>query len=109
MGVGKKVENWLIENGYDVKSVRNIDPSMTDDEILKMAVSEDRMVITMDKDFGELIYNSRLGHAGVLLLRLEDARGEEKVKVVEKILSQYKEKLPHNFCVYQRGKFRIKK
>lgn len=107
--MGKKVENWFIENGYDIKSVRNIDPKMTDEEILKIAVLDDRLVITMDKDFGELVYNSRLCHAGVLLLRLEDAHGEEKVRVVEKILSQYKEELYHNFCVYQKGKFRVKK
>jgi predicted nuclease of predicted toxin-antitoxin system len=107
--VGKKVENWLMENGYDIKSVRNIDPRMADDEILKIAVSDDRMVMTMDKDFGELIYNSGLVHSGVLLLRLEDTKSDEKVKIVEKILSLYKEKLLNNFCVYQKAKFRIKK
>ncbi len=89
--------------------MRNIDPKMTDEEILKIAVLDDRLVIIMDKDFGELVYNSNLCHTGVLLLRLEDAQSEEKVKVVEKILSQYKEELYHNFCVYQKGKLRIKK
>ncbi len=107
--MGKKVENWLMENGYDIKSVRNIDPRMADDEILKIAVSDDRMVMTMDKDFGELIYNSGLVHSGVLLLMLEDTKSDEKVKIVEKILSRYKEKLLNNFCVYQKAKFRIKK
>lgn len=82
---------------------------MLDREILKIADSEKRMVITMDKDFGELVYNSCLLHAGVLLLRLEDAESNEKVKVVEKILEKYSEKLLNKFCVFKDDKLRIRK
>lgn len=53
VGVGKKVERWLVNQGYDTTSVRDIDPRFSDKEILKIAVSEKRMVVTMDKDFGE--------------------------------------------------------
>jgi len=52
-GVGKKVEAWLAQNGYDVKCVRDINPTADDSDILHLAVKENRMVITMDKDFGE--------------------------------------------------------
>lgn len=44
------------------------------------------MIITMDKDFGELVFNSGKRHAGVLILRLEDADGDTKVGVVKTIL-----------------------
>ena len=50
VGVGKKVEKWLQEYGCDVKSIRDINPQMSDKEILKAAVSEKRLVITMDTD-----------------------------------------------------------
>jgi predicted nuclease of predicted toxin-antitoxin system len=108
-GVGKKVEKWLVNQGYDTTSVRNIDPRLPDKEILKIAVSEKRMVITMDKDFGELIYNSGLIHGGVLLLRLEDAKSDEKVKTIENILVKYADKLTNKFCVYKDGRLRIRK
>ena len=85
VGVSRKVEEWLLRNGYDLRAVRDINPKMEDDKILSIAVSENRMVVTMDKDFGELIYNSGLPHSGVLLLRLEDAESDEKVKTIEKI------------------------
>jgi len=62
-------------------------------EILHIAVSEARMVITMDKDFGELVYNSGLKHSGVLILRLEDADGNQKLEVVKKILSGYADRI----------------
>ena len=109
VGVGKKVEKWFVNQGYDIKCVRDIDPRMLDKEILKIAVSEKRMVITMDKDFGELVYNSGLLHAGVLLLRLEDAKSNEKVKIVENILEKYPDMLLNKFCVFKDGKLRIRK
>jgi predicted nuclease of predicted toxin-antitoxin system len=109
VGVGKKVEGWLQEHGYDVKCVRNINPRMSDEEILKIAISEKRLVITMDKDFGELVYNSGLPHAGVLLLRLESANSEEKVEIVSNIVEKYSDKLINCFSVYKDGKLRIRK
>jgi len=108
VGVGKKVEKWLLENGYDVKSVRDINPKAKDSEILNLAVLESRMVITMDKDFGELVYNSGKLHSGVLILRLEDANGDQKVETVKRILSEYKDKIKNKFCVFQGGRLRIK-
>lgn len=109
VGVSKKVERWLAENGYDVKNVRDIDPKAKDSEILSLTVKDGRMVITMDKDFGELIYNSGKKHAGVLILRLEDANGEQKVEVVKKILHEYADKIENRFCVFQDGRLRIRK
>jgi len=108
VGVSKKVEEWLLRNGYDIKAVRDINPKMEDDKILSISVSENRMVITMDKDFGELVYNSGLPHSGVLLLRLEDSKADEKVKTVKKILTEYSDRLLNNFCVFRNGRFRIR-
>ncbi len=87
--------------------MRDINPKMEDDEILRLAVSENRMVVTRGKDFGELVYNSGLPHSGVLLLRLEGAKSDEKVKTIEKILTEYSDKLPNNFCVFEHGRLRI--
>ncbi len=109
VGVGKKVERWLQEHGCDVKSIRNINPWMSDKEILKIAVSEKRLVITMDKDFGELIYNSGLPHRGVLLLRLEDAASDKKVEIVSKIMEKYSDRLMDVFAVFKNGKLRIRR
>ncbi len=78
VGVGKKVEEYLLEKGYDTKAVRSLDQRMPDQEIVRLAASEKRIVITMDKDFGVLIYHSGMDHCGILLLRLEDATGMEK-------------------------------
>ena len=109
VGVGKKVEGYLLEKRYDTKAVRSLDQSMPDQEIIRLAALEKRTIITMDKDFGELVYHSGMDHCGILLLRLEDATGSEKQQVIAKILAKYADNLKNNFCVYQNKKFRFRR
>jgi len=109
VGVGRTVEEYLKQKGYETKTVRDIDPRMDDEKIIRMAVSENRMIVTMDKDFGELVYHFSMKHSGVLLLRLEDAASSEKLKVIKNIMTNYADKIRNCFCVFQNNKFRIRK
>ena len=109
VGVGRGVEDFLKESGFDVKTVRDIDPKAKDSEILQIAANEKRMIVTMDKDFGDLVYRSGKRHSGILLLRLEAATGDQKVKVVERIIRIFKKEIRNKFCVYQDDRLRIKK
>jgi len=109
VGVGKGIENYLYAEGYDIKAVREIDPCLEDEKIIRTAFLENRMVITMDKDFGELVYHSLMEHSGVLLLRLEDATGSKKLKVLKFIIENYSDRIKNCFCVFQNDKFRIRK
>ena len=109
VGVGKGIEKYLREEGYDTKAVRDIDPRMEDKEIIRQAVLENRMVITMDKDFGELVYHSSMKHSGILLLRLEDSIGSVKLQIVKHIMKHYSDRIKNCFCVFQNDKFRIRK
>jgi predicted nuclease of predicted toxin-antitoxin system len=108
VGVGNKVAQYLIANGYDATLITAIDPTMEDTNILSIAEIEERMVITMDKDFGELVYHSKKAHKGVLLLRLEDANGDEKVEIMKFIMDNFKDELEGKFCVFKNGRFRIR-
>lgn len=107
-GVGISVEQWLVDSGHDVKSVRLLDPRMEDDAVLTMAVGEGRLVLTMDKDFGEMVHRSGRYHAGVLLLRMDDADGEAKRRVVAQILSGHGERLVGRFSVFKHGCLRVR-
>jgi hypothetical protein len=52
--------------------------------------------------------NDALLNAFVLILRLEDATGDQKVQIVKKILNEYIDKIEHKFCVFQDGRLRIR-
>ncbi len=109
VGVGKKVEDFLYKSGYDILSVRKLNPRMNDSEIIGIAAKDNRIVITMDKDFGELVYNSGLIHKGILLLRTENCSGDKKAKILSEILINYSSELEENFCVFSKDRLRIRR
>ena len=77
VGVGRGAERALADDGHDVVSVRDRDPSLADDAILALAAAEGRIVLTMDRDFGALVFQSSRPQAGVLLLRMLNATSRE--------------------------------
>jgi predicted nuclease of predicted toxin-antitoxin system len=57
--------------GHDVAWVRSDAPGSSDEEILARAQTESRIIVTFDKDFGELAFRSRLpASSGVILFRI---------------------------------------
>jgi len=106
---GPVVSRWLREQGNDVFSVYEQARGMTDDAIIEKAIIEERILITNDKDFGEKIYRDRKPHKGVILLRLDDERASNKVKITQRLLKNYSEKLQGNFIVVTEQKVRIAK
>ena len=54
--------------GHDVSAVAEKDPRMRDEEILRWAVSEQRIIATTDHDFEEMIWREGKSHCGVLCL-----------------------------------------
>jgi len=108
VSAGRAIADALLALGHDVAFVSDRDPKMPDTDILTWAVAEQRLVVTMDKDFGELVYRSGQTHSGVLLLRLETARAPERVRVVSDIFTQYADQLVGHFSVYQDGRLRIR-
>ncbi len=72
---------------------------MTDDEVIEKAFTEDWILITNDKDFGEMVFRERREHKGVIFLRLEDERAANKIAVLQRLLENYAEKLPKQFVV----------
>jgi predicted nuclease of predicted toxin-antitoxin system len=60
------LSQWLSDEGHDVVSAIDVDPRATDETLLDFAVHEDRILITEDKDFGELVFVQRLPHPTIV-------------------------------------------
>ncbi len=52
VGVGGRVEEYLKKRGFDIKTVIDFDPRMPDEEIIRIAALEARMVVTMTRILG---------------------------------------------------------
>jgi predicted nuclease of predicted toxin-antitoxin system len=96
---GPKVAQWLRSQGHDVFSVYEEARGISDDEVLRRAYAEVRVLITNDKDFGEKVYREGHPHHGVILLRLEDERAQKKIQVLARLLSHYGEQVQDRFVV----------
>ena len=83
-------------------------PQADDASILQFAVAEQRIVITNDKDFGEMIYRKDLPHCGVVLLRLLDTSAGAKTRVALSVIDRYGERLSDAFCVATEQKSRLR-
>lgn len=67
----------LRRRGHDVMSVKETMRGATDPEVLARAQAEERLVVTFDKDFGELAFRSGLpATSGVILFRLSGSSPE---------------------------------
>jgi predicted nuclease of predicted toxin-antitoxin system len=72
---------------------------MEDDEVIRKAYEESWILVTNDKDFGEKVYRERRPHRGVLLMRLEDERANNKIQVLTRLLEGYADSLAGKFVV----------
>jgi predicted nuclease of predicted toxin-antitoxin system len=105
---GTAVVEYLRSLGHDVLAVAGTMPQADDLDILDRAVSEGRILITNDKDFGELVFRSGKAHQGVVLLRLHDESSANRVRVVKAVLEKYADRLASHFVVATEGGVRIR-
>jgi predicted nuclease of predicted toxin-antitoxin system len=104
---GPAVAQWLERLGHEVFSVFDDAQGSTDDEILSRAIDEGWILITNDKDFGEMIFRERRTHHGVVFLRLADERTANKIDVLNKILENYSDRLAAQFVTATENKIRF--
>ena len=97
--VGLEVQEYLQGEDHDVINAAIEYSGSLDPNILFHSVSEDRILITNDKDFGELIFKDGSSHSGVILLRLLDERGKNKVRCLHYLLNELGDELIGKFVV----------
>ena len=104
---GPAVARWLAEQGHDVFCVYESARGASDDEVLRRAFDEHRILITNDRDFGEKVYRESHPHYGVIYLRLSDERSAAKIAVLERLLLSYAPQLPDRFVVVSEARVRF--
>jgi predicted nuclease of predicted toxin-antitoxin system len=105
---GRAVVELLRGAGHDVLAVDEAMPGAKDADILARASTEERVLVTNDKDFGELVFRSGQPHHGVLLLRLRDESPENRLRVMSAVLEQYGDRLADRFTVASEGGVRFR-
>jgi predicted nuclease of predicted toxin-antitoxin system len=97
--LGPVVGRWLRTQEHDVISIFEAARGSVDEDILAWAAREDRVLITADKGFGDLVFRDGHPHRGVILLRLDDETPDNVIRVLAKLLDEYADEIDHNFVV----------
>lgn len=107
--IDRRIVERLRLDGHQVDWIVELSPSVSDEEVLLRAASGGALLITEDKDFGELVYRRRLSHAGVLLIRLEGLDNSAKAEVVSRAVRDNEMELSGGFSVVSADSIRIRR
>ena len=106
VNVGTTVAGFLRTGGFDVLLISEIDPRMSDEAILALAVEQRRVLITIDKDFGDLIFHKNLPHKGVI--RLEDCKPQLQIRYLNTVFKKHMNEVPNGIIVVEHGTIRVR-
>lgn len=93
--------------GHDVVAVAEIARGAKDLEVIRLAREAGRVLLTEDKDFGQLVYAGGQAGTGVVFLRFPAPVRKRAPTAVLELVSKFGERLPTSFVVLEPGRARI--
>ena len=97
--VGPSVARWLHEIGHDVLSVFEESRGAEDEWIVEKANAEKRIIITNDKDFGEMIFRRKMPMKGSFFCEAGTSPHRKKIAMLKNVFSLPEDKIPGSFIV----------
>lgn len=103
-----KIVDRLRADGHSVQSVAELDPGIDDEAVLLKSREANAVLLTADKDFGELVFRQGLAQSGVVLIRLAGIAPERKAELVSWAFAQHSQELHRSFSVLSPSALRIR-
>ncbi|PAW82725.1 MAG: hypothetical protein B9S33_14805 [Pedosphaera sp. Tous-C6FEB] len=107
-GVDAPIVARLRQDGHAVVYVAELDPGIPDDIVLSHANENRALLLTADKDFGELVYRLRRVHGGVVLVRLTGLSLAAKADLVSAAFQTHGSQFTGAFSVVAPGVIRVR-
>jgi predicted nuclease of predicted toxin-antitoxin system len=93
--------------GHDVKPVREIAPELPDEQVIAVARTEGRILITEDRDFGQIFFAADSQSVGVILVRFPTNARTGLPRLVVEFIERHGRQLHNTFAVLDPGGARI--
>jgi predicted nuclease of predicted toxin-antitoxin system len=101
------ITRWLADAGHDVTRVSERNPRLRDEEILRWAVRDQRIIVTTDQDFEKMVWREGKDHCGIL--RLENLPRAERIALLNDVMARHGQDLRAGAIVIARsGRIRIR-
>ncbi len=97
--VDRDIVQRLRQEDHQVWYVAEMEPGISDEEVLKLANRETALLLTADKDFGEMVFRQRRFSGGIVLTRLAGLSAQRKEDIVATAVSQHSPELPQSLTV----------
>jgi predicted nuclease of predicted toxin-antitoxin system len=94
-------------HGHDVLAVSEFQRRSVDKDVMDLALAEDRILLTEDKDFGWLVFEGRVDSPGVILIRFPASARRLLAEAVLKLVDEHASQLVGAFAVLRPGAARI--
>ena len=98
---GRRLAEWLRDAEHDIVEARLLGPDPGDRALLQLAAADNRILVTIDTDFGELIHLHGVPHAG--LIRLPDVPAEQRIALLSELIERHGQALEAQAIVTIRG------
>ncbi len=96
--------------GHDVTAIAHDYPaSLKDWQVLDIAVAEERIIITNDSDFGDLVFRQQHEHRGIIYFRVPKQSGVDEKMILLKSLLITHAKVLNQFLVVSRRGVRVRR
>jgi predicted nuclease of predicted toxin-antitoxin system len=106
--IDKPIVETLRKSGYIVLYVLEMEPGITDEQVILRANKEGALLLTSDRDFGEIVFRQGRTIHGVILTRLAGLPIQKKSEIVLKAIRKYEKDLYGNFIVINPNLIRIR-
>ena len=107
--VDKLIVDTLRQAGHKVLYISEFAPSIDDEIVLNQANQNDALLVTEDKDFGELVFRQGLIHTGVVLIRLGGLSTQAKTRIISTVFANQGSEFLEAFSVISPGGVRIRR
>jgi predicted nuclease of predicted toxin-antitoxin system len=107
--VDRQIVDRLRQESHVVLYVAEMEPGISDETVLNRANQEEAILLTADKDFGELVFRQDFSTAGVVLIRLAGLSAENKAEIVVSAISEHNSELSQAFAVITPVAVRIRR
>jgi predicted nuclease of predicted toxin-antitoxin system len=106
--IDRQVAERLGEDGHTIIYTAGMYPGVTDDDVLHLADQHSAILITADKDLGELVFRQALVTHGVLLIRLAGLSQKRKAELISSAIKERVSEITNAFSVVTPGTIRIR-
>ena len=107
--VDKPIVERLRSDGHTVDYILEMEQGISDEKVIQRANEESALLLTADKDFGELVFRQGSIVYGVVLIRLAGLSPQRKAEVVAIAIQDHADELALNFSVITPGAVRIRR